>query len=83
MKVKQLFSADSLRCARTLTCRMRDAHVFRFHGDTIARAAYLVAYPGVMPQVFELLFDPEANHTWLGSFADLEDSLADFGPRLV
>ena len=60
---------------------MRNAHVFRFHGDSTARAAYLVAYPGVMPQIFKLFIDPEANHTWLGSFADLEDYLADFGPK--
>ena len=60
---------------------MRDAHVYRFHGDTIARAAYLVAYPGVMPQIFKFFIDPEANYTRLGSFADLEDSLADFGPK--
>ena len=59
---------------------MRDAHVFK-HGDSIARAAYLVAYPGVMPPIFKLFIDPEANHTWLGSFADLDDSLADFGPK--
>ena len=60
---------------------MRDAYVFIFHSDSIARATYLYAYPGIMPQIFKLFTNPEAPHTWLGSFSDLEDSLADSGPK--
>ena len=60
MKIKQLFYARSPRCAKTLIWRIRDAHVFTFRVDSIARAASLVACPGVTPQIIKLFTDPEA-----------------------